>query len=349
MMTACGKYDAEQKPAYELTEPVTIQTDQNSAEYIVQIHQPGQWTLYHGTSPQLINWQSPITTIDSHKQKTYFIPKQPNRSFFALINTEQDTILASNRELILDEAVNFRDLGGIPTKTGQLTQWGKIYRSAELKDLSTDDLQQIREIQLKTIVDLRTNGEIENAPDTYPQDVDIQWKHLGLGSSLDDKQMDSLKQIMKDATPENFNGDSFMEDANRGFVDSSAEIKSIFDILLQNEGPLLFHCTAGKDRTGFTSAMILSALGVEKDVIMQEYLLSNYYRHEHNEATVEKAAKYFGINQEVLRQLMGVKAQYLEAAFVKIETEYGDVNRYLSDEVGLTTDNINQLKSMYLQ
>lgn len=341
---SCGNYEQTEKPAYTLTEPVTIVERAENGDYELQINKAGTWQIFEGASIKSIDWQKPIATATG---SYVFSPQKNARPYFALVNGK-DTLYSSSRAVYMENAINFRDLGGIPTQDGRYTKWGKIFRSAELQDLSKEDQQTFRELGIGSIIDLRSDKEIEEAPDNYPQDADIVWIHNPFGN-LSGAQMDSLFDLIKNADPEGCVGEDFMEKANHDFALSGQEnVKRTFDELLQKDRPVLFHCTAGKDRTGFTSALILSALGVERDVVVQEYLLSNYYRHGENEESLKKAANFMGLDHRILRPMMAVKANYINSAFAVIDSQFGGVDNYLKNSVGLTDADLNQLRETYL-
>lgn len=123
----------------------------------------------------------------------------------------------------------------------------------------------------------------------------------------------------------------------------------VFELLINdNNTGLVYHCTAGKDRTGLLTALILSALGVSEEVIMQEYLLSNYYRYEKMERNARLGAHVLGIEPESSRAIMDVRPNYLNASYVVIKSKYGSMQNYLQEGLGLRTEDLDKLKQLYL-
>lgn len=133
-----------------------------------------------------------------------------------------------------------------------------------------------------------------------------------------------------------------MEQTYRDFVhDNSPRFAQLFDHLLHDDTPLVFHCTAGKDRTGFAAALILTALGVPRTVVMQDYLLTNdFYRQPKTTSTFA--------SQEVLDVLWKVQARFLEAALQAVESGYGTVDSYLEKVIGLDSVQRRRLQQLYL-
>ena len=134
-----------------------------------------------------------------------------------------------------------------------------------------------------------------------------------------------------------------MQETYRGFVHENApRFAEFFRILLAKDAPLVFHCTAGKDRTGFAAALILLALGVPREVVMRDYLLTNeLYRRP---AFAEGHAA-----EEVLAVLWRVQREFLDAALLKVDEDYGGVETYLVDVLGLDAAAQQELSGRYLQ
>lgn len=348
-LVSCGNYEESKRPEYTIPEAVSLIERGEDGNYKLKVNEAGNWNIFAGTSINNVEWNQAIGTVEGNANEEFvYTPKASHeRPFFALTNGT-DTLYTSNRSLYLDNAINFRDLGGLKTTDGRFVKWGAIFRSAELKELSDEDKQSFKDLHIKTIVDLRSDQEIEDAPDDYPKNAGIKWVHNPLGVA-NPAAMDSLFDIVRSADPESNFGAKFMADANKNFPSSGQEsVKATFDVLLQNETPMVFHCTAGKDRTGYTSAMILSALGVDRETITEEYLASNYYRYSENESSLKKAAQFYGIDHRILRQMMDVRKEYIGAAFDVIDNQYGGVENYLKTEIGLTDNDLQALRDQYL-
>ncbi len=129
--------------------------------------------------------------------------------------------------------------------------------------------------------------------------------------------------------------------------------KKFFDVLLDTKnGATLWHCTAGKDRAGFATMLVLSALNVDKKTIFEDYLLSNKYRKSENEKTIEQVKEASNDNKQAVENItamMEVRKNYLQTAYDTMEEQYGGVNGYLKKGLGLTNDDLNNLKEIYLK
>jgi hypothetical protein len=168
-----------------------------------------------------------------------------------------------DRLLPLDGAFNFRDLGGYPTVDGRLTQWGVAFRSDALQELTIDDLIVLRDLGLRTVVDLRTGTELQRHGRGLLLDEPMRHVHL---SVLPIESGESL------ATPPPVGGDlaeRYLWYLEVGSPSLAAALRLLADPTAR---PLVFHCAAGKDRTGVLSALTLSCLGVRRDDIVNDYV-----------------------------------------------------------------------------
>ena len=235
-------------------------------------------------------------------------------------------------------AVNFRDLGGYATKQGTKVKWGKVFRSGEINKLTDQDLSVLQQKHIDHVVDFRSDDEVAKAKDRLP--AGAAYIQLPAGSENLGSFMSKLPGLST--------GDSLMI----SFYSHTAHLKAKYqpffkDLLtLPDTSALLFHCTAGKDRTGIGAALLLYALGVPDSTIMSDYLLTNEYRRVENEKMV-KQMTMVGIKEQVARDLAGVKPEYLHAAYQAIVKQYGSMDKFLSGEMGLTSADVASLRKKY--
>jgi protein-tyrosine phosphatase len=225
-----------------------------------------------------------------------------------------------NRILPLEGASNARDLGGYATADGGHVKWSMIFRMGDLNELTDADLRYLEQIPIKTIIDFRDSSEIVSSPDKVPASLVNQFSvPIQPGNVID------FHRITPEVAPH------ILEDINKMLVtDFQSEYKAFFQILMnENNAPLLFHCSAGKDRTGFGSVLFLASLGVDKETIIQDYLLSKKY--------VEEKYSDFVAANPVLEPLMTVKREYIEAALDLIDKEYGGIGNYLTNYLQVDT------------
>lgn len=256
--------------------------------------------------------------------------------------------------LPLEQGVNFRDLGGYRTKDGQQIKANKVIRAASLGNLSPKDIDFLAEYGLRYDVDFRSSEEQENAPDKVPTGATYHFAPVF--------PEDETKSTAKDQRAK-----QFFTDPQAGFnnmlrayhdivlTDSAKKAyRHFFDVLLENsdEGrSVLFHCSAGKDRTGMGAIYLLTALGVDEATIKRDYLASNKYLAPWQEKQLAKR-QLPKTGQEIyltnLRALGSVNETYLETAMNVMQREYGSLENYLHNELALTKLQVADLKKIYL-
>lgn len=248
---------------------------------------------------------------------------------------------SAKRKVNLQGAANFRDLGGYKTKDGKTVKWGKVYRSADISKLTDADLTELQKRHIKYDVDLRGTQESAQAPDKINPGTDYILCPAG---------SDSINTMTRDLAAHK-SADSIMKAFYGNTRYLAARYKPFFNKLLiapDNES-LVFHCTAGKDRTGIAAALFLYSLGVPYNTITDDYLATNYYRQNENSKTIATMAAMMNIDKETAKSILGAKKEYLDTTFNAIKKQYGSVDNFLRTQVGLTEKDITLLKSKYLQ
>ena len=242
-----------------------------------------------------------------------------------------------DRSLRLAGASNFRDLGGYPSALGGVVRWRRLFRSDHLAALTPADVQAVRDLGVTRAFDFR--GATERA--AVPYDVPGMAQFALSIEPTVVQRMKDLLQAGQTVTPEHTA--ELMRQTYRAFVHDNAErFADLFQHLLDNDAPLVFHCTAGKDRTGFAAALILLALGVQRDVVMHDYLLTNdLYRMPHH--TDGRTSP------DVLKVLWRVQADFLEAALDAVAHDHGGVDQYLARALGVGAMERQRLQTLYLQ
>lgn len=242
-----------------------------------------------------------------------------------------------DRPRLLPSASNFRDLGGHTGHGGRRVRLGRVYRSDHLAGLTPADVQTLQALGLTHRIDFR--GAAESA--ALPSDVA---GLTGLALSIEPTVVQRVHVLMGEGTvPTEAQAVELMCDTYRGFVRVAAPVYArFFRHLLDQPTPVVFHCTAGKDRTGYAAALLLSALGVAHDDIVQDYLLTNQlYRRS---PLVESRGP-----SHVMDVLWSVRPAFLEAAFTAIDAEFGGLPRYLEGPMGLGPQEIERLRDSLLE
>ena len=244
---------------------------------------------------------------------------------------------APTRHLNLIGASNFRDLGGYPTSDGRTVRWRRIFRSNHLGHLTDDDIAAVRGLGVRSAFDFRGREERTAAPCGV---TEITVHSLAVEPSV----VAALRAIAAAGTT--LSGDhaaEVMRDSYRSYVQQSTpRFRDLFAHLVEDCAPLVIHCTAGKDRTGFACALILHALGVRDAVILDDYLLTNrFYRRDPSAST--------DLPDEVKQVLGSVQAAFLAAAFEAIDAAYGNLETYLRDGLGIGAAERAELEARYLE
>ena len=226
---------------------------------------------------------------------------------------------------------------------------GLIYRSDQLDRLSDADLAAMGALGLSAVADLRTATERARGADRLPRGA----APLVLDVVADSEGSLGGDMRKADAAIAAGKGVEMLIEANREFV-SLPSARSAYAALLRRleqapPGATLYHCTAGKDRTGWATAVILTLLGVPRETVMADYLLSNAYLRAKNEATQAALAKAgTPIPPAYLEQVLTVRPDYLQSAFDEVERRHGSFDAYLRDGLGLTEADIATLRRLYL-
>ena len=240
------------------------------------------------------------------------------------------------RHLPLQGASNFRDLGGYAAHGGRSVRWRVLFRSDHLANLTGADLGQLQALKVGRSFDFR--GQQESAAQAY-QWPGTERHHLAIEPTLVQYLHSQLEQGQP-ITPQA--AADAMQVTYQGFVrQNSGRFAQLFAHLLAHDAPLVFHCTAGKDRTGLAAALILRALGVSQADVLQDYLLTNaLYRHD--------AGQGGALSAEVLDVVWRVREEFLQASLQAIDADYGSMAQYLQQGLGLAEPDLERLRLMYL-
>lgn len=251
--------------------------------------------------------------------------------------------LQAQVNLEITSSPNFRELGGLKINDSLRIKTGKLYRSGSFSNLQEDELEKLRQTKLQTIIDFRSDFEIQRDPDHIPSGMEVEWINSPIGN-LDGKGMAKFSQVLMSPEFDEESVDELMIEANRGFVQNIKDFQPLFNALENEDAIVLFHCSAGKDRTGFASSLLLHALGADWDIIMEDFLRSN----EAVEKTDLSKMEAYGIPKERVKVIMGVKPEYLLAAWDEIEKKYGDADTMLEKELGINEAKKERLRNILL-
>lgn len=279
------------------------------------------------------------------------------RSYF-LLRDHKDGASARTAErlLPLEHGSNFRDIGGYPAASGKHVRWGMIYRSGATALLTEADMKTVEGIKLANLVDLRSSEERQLAPTRI---YGVPYHAVGYSmSAITNAMVTAPAATAGQAMPSN--GGALYRRMPQMLA---PQMRLLFARLLAKEGPLAYNCSAGQDRTGFATALILSALGVPRDTIIADYHLSTRYRRPEYEmpkfdpaafpdnAAAQMFSRYrrdpAAAKPQPLKEADGTA--FLSFALDEIDKHYGSVEGYLDKELGVSAIDVAALRASYLE
>lgn len=257
--------------------------------------------------------------------------------------------MMENRVITMDKIFNMRDLGGLVTQDNHVVKSGLIYRSSRLNMASTDDIKKLQDLKIGRIFDYRSYDEALQDPDPNIENITTY-----IIPALDFDPVDSdTANIQKYLQAQGAQALKNFYDMGMKMYSSlpfdNLSYKMVFDALKEKKPiPFLHHCTAGRDRTGLASALILKLLGVSDEIIMDDYLLSNKLLVNFYDVMLSSYIKDENLIKEVTHAIE-LKPDYLNAAFKSIEAKYQNFDEYFLQEYGIDSKIKKQILDNYLQ
>jgi len=270
---------------------------------------------------------------------------------------------------------NTRHFGDYVTSGGQVVVKKKIIRSGETAGFKEEDIWILRNnYHLKRVIDLRSREEAEKIPslDHIPEveyiNLDLLGDIFDVGSRRDSDNKNSVHRSKHKSHEEQANNLIQLFNRMGGKTEaviayfskiylslvkneySQLQMQKFFDLLLDNEdGCILFHCTGGKDRTGVSSVLLLSALGVDWDKCVEDFLLTNECSAELNEAIMNEVIKQTDDQNAIegVNFILSTNVIYINKVYDFINTHYGSIGHYLSEILELTAEKISRLQTLY--
>jgi protein-tyrosine phosphatase len=258
----------------------------------------------------------------------------------------------AHRLLNFEGISNFRDLGGYTTGDDRHVKWGKLYRSGTFAEASRADLAGLSVLELETFIDFRSSLEKAEEPNRLPDPPGFTVVEIPV---LDDGNKALVGEIMDRVESGDFDGfdpNQAMLMANRQFAgEFTPQFKEFVHTVLAADGaPVLWHCSAGKDRSGFAAAILLRILGVPQKTIMRDYMASKAPALEARTGQLRMLELFKG--EEAARKLtilMGVEEQWLRAGFAQIDATWGSFDNYVEKGLQLSADDIQRLRHNLLE
>ena len=248
---------------------------------------------------------------------------------------------------------NFRDLGGIRVRDGKVIRDHMIFRSGELNGLSDCEKEELDKLGINHIFDLRSPEEVDYKPDYVPQGATY---HNLPAASTRGKMVvdpDSVVRLIPVWLPSAVSRGVFrmrFKHLYRKFPFNNSAYRKIFEAM-DDGNRFLFHCSAGKDRTGVASMLILLALGADLETVKQDYMLSNFYRIESGEKYVQQYSvyKHYKKYRKIIPMTCKVEMRYFDVAYKKIIRKYGAIEKFLLKEYDIDDSRINRWLQMYAE
>jgi Protein tyrosine/serine phosphatase len=262
----------------------------------------------------------------------------------------------------LETLQNTRDLGGLPTSDGKSIKPNRLIRSGRLYNISQSDKETLlRTHNVRTIIDFRIPSEIAEAPDDALDGV----KYITipaaeketLGLTAPDGKMATFTDLMRAMeTDDTFSPEEFMMSIYKGIITSaysrSQYAKFIRELLDADDGATLWHCSAGKDRVGIGTAFLLSVLGAERDIIVEDFMMTNEFRKDETDWALEMMEKNGTASEKVRNMtyaMRRVEECYINAVFDIIDEDFGGMGEFIRNELHVSDVDRDTLKSMYLE
>jgi protein-tyrosine phosphatase len=252
----------------------------------------------------------------------------------------------------LERAANVRELGGYKTTSGKTIKRNKLIRSAAINELSEADQRTLSNYGVNQIIDFRSYEEAREQPDqAIPKAQQFFLPIFSEDETMVSLSAETLTQKLADGE----DAESQMKKVYRHFVESSharKQYREFFDLVIKNDeaGATLFHCTAGKDRTGFGSFLLLSLLDVDSATIREDYLATNRYLGPFLKEKFTPMEKQMPPEVvEALTTLMSAKESFLDESLLAIEKNFGSVNQYLKEGLGITKEEKDYFLAHYTE
>ena len=306
--------------------------------------------VFASSQPDRIDSVKAVLTI-SRAPADVFVPERSGRIYFHLKPAAGATRIVSVRRLPLEGAKNFRDLGGYRTSDGRYVRWGLVYRSNHLVNLTARDSDYLRNLGIRLVCDVRSEAERARAPDHWSGNAP-EFVSVPIGSNLiTSPTADDLKRRVAAIN-------AHTKDSVRAYayaVQYAGQYGKILQRISAGDLPVVEHCTAGKDRTGVFSAILLTALGVPRRAVVQDYLLSNQFllAPDAIQSTAADLQLAFGFPElpdlSTVKTIMTARPETLEGALDKIDETYGSFANYLRDAVKLPDSDLARIRQRLLE
>ena len=305
---------------------------------------PGEVKVYASEKPDHTSAEHLVASAPISDQHLTIITTDPmRRYYYRMVFAEKYKVDMATRNINIPGIQNFRDLGGYPSYPHhKFVRWGMLYRSGEINRLRKGSLKKLKNLGIRTIIDLRSPEEKMELSKSLEKNFSVVSIPIATGN---------MEQIINGVQDRSIRSDTvyrIVERMNRELITKyAAQYRKVFDLLLNEDNyPVVIHCSSGKGRTGIVSALILACLDVNEDKIMEDYRLSNDYFN------IPRATRYaYNLpvrSQEAITTLFSAREDFLNAAKEEAERQYGNIKTYLREGIGLSKQEMKHLRNILL-
>jgi len=259
----------------------------------------------------------------------------PRRSYVSLVPPGRSAVVAAERRIPFEGITNLRDLGGYPTATGGVTRWGRVFRADALHKLTADDLHAFHELGVKAVYDLRGDVERTDFPNPVPS------LHLSIVGRARDVAPPPRPPQMTTRDGEELLRDTYVGALTHSATEIGAVMKGLADPRLT---PAVFHCHGGKDRTGVVAAILLLALGVDRDTVLDDYEATSLYRFPDDQQDSLANMLQAGISPEAAAGVLGTPRWAMAAAVDVLLGSPDGVDGFLTGPAGMEPGELTALR-----
>lgn len=302
----------------------------------------GVTKIYVSNDPEKFTRKDPVLYANINQGvATYITNDNVTRQYFQLTFNDKYKQVVGARAVLMDSVQNLRDIGGYHAEKGKMVRWGKVYRSGDLSRLSIQDSLRLNELHLKTIIDLRSIGEMAVSP-IKMEGVNVLKIPLTVGSLTD------IEPYLREDKMRKGDAMVYMQDYYLKFITDNYEAFSkALQVFLDKENyPILFSCSLGKDATGFLSTLLLRILNASDQTVIRDYLASNEYIVMQRYAYMVRDLSYEA--QEVITTLLSANEAFLQPLNQKILRDYTSMDNFIETALDFSGKDREKLKDIML-